>query len=76
MTGAARTGWGAAILTSHWRVPHSGVAMVTGAFSYTGRYAARRLLSEGLAVGLLPLADAAVRHQEWGFRRVSGRGVV
>ena len=37
---------------------------------------ARRLLSEGLAVGLLPLADAEIRHQEWGFRRVSDRGVV
>ena len=58
MTGAALTGWGAAILTSHWRVSHSGVAMVTGAFSYTARYAARPLLSEGLGerervVGLL-----------------------
>ena len=32
---------------------HPNLAIVTGAFSYTGRYVARRLLDEGVSVGTL-----------------------
>ena len=34
-------------------MPHPDTAIVTGAFSYTGRYVARRLLAEGVAVRTL-----------------------
>ena len=34
-------------------MPHPDQAIVTGAFSYTGRYVARRLLAEGVGVGTL-----------------------
>ena len=34
-------------------MPHPGQAVVTGAFSYTGRYVARRLLEEGIGVRTL-----------------------
>ena len=34
-------------------IPHPGTAIVTGAFSYTGRYITRRLLDEGVHVRTL-----------------------
>ena len=34
-------------------LPHPDMAIVTGAFSYTGRYVARRLLDEGVGVRTL-----------------------
>ena len=39
-------------------MPHPDQAVVTGAFSYTGRYVARRLLEEG--VGVRTLTRSAV----------------
>ena len=41
-------------------MPHPGLAIVTGAFSYTGRYVARSLLDQGVRVRTLtrrPSAD-------------------
>ena len=41
-------------------MPHPDTAIVTGAFCYTGRYVARRLLAEGVSVGTLtnrPMRD-------------------
>ena len=35
------------------RMPHPDLAVVTGAFSYTGRYIARRLLDQGVRVRTL-----------------------
>ena len=35
------------------RMPHPDLAVVTGAFSYTGRYVTRRLLGEGVRVRTL-----------------------
>ena len=34
-------------------MPHPDQAVVTGAFSYTGRYVARRLLDQGISVRTL-----------------------
>ena len=34
-------------------MPHSDLAVVTGAFSYTGRYVTRRLLDQGVRVRTL-----------------------
>ncbi len=34
-------------------MPHPDIAVVTGAFSYTGRYVARRLLDQGVRVRIL-----------------------
>ena len=34
-------------------MPHAGQAVVTGAFSYTGSYVAKRLLEEGVVVRTL-----------------------
>ena len=35
-------------------MPHPALAVVTGAFSYTGRYVAKRLLEEGVSVRTPP----------------------
>ena len=45
-------------------MPHPDLAVVTGAFSYTGRYVARRLLDQGVRV--LTLARSPVRGDSFG----------
>ena len=47
-------------------MPHPGQAVVTGAFSYTGRYVARRLLEEG--VGVRTLTRSPERETPFGGR--------
>ena len=47
-------------------MPHPGQAVVTGAFSYTGRYVARRLLEEG--VGVRTLTRSPERETSFGGR--------
>ncbi len=48
--------------------PHPDLAVVTGAFSYTGRYVARRLLDQGVHVRTLTRSlhaeDPMARHVE------------
>ena len=41
------------------RMPHPDLAVVTGAFSYTGRYVTRRLLDQGVRVRTLTRSPAA-----------------
>ena len=69
---------------------HPDTAMVTGAFSYTGRYVARRLLDEGVGVrtltrsperegpfgGLVPAAPLDFSDPDGLFRSMQGAGVL
>ncbi len=49
-------------------MPHLDLAVVTGAFSYTGRYVARRLLDQGVRVRTLTRSPDA--EDPFGGRRV------